>query len=456
MPQSAPVRFSAWATWEAPDPAYWVPRGYVVVNADLRGWGASQGAGELLNMRQEGEDCHDLIEWAARQPWSNGRVGLLGVSYLAISQWSAAATRPPHLAAICPWEGFTDTYRDFARPGGIREDGFVVIWTRMAKLRARNRPQATADLRDQQLARPEYDDWWASRAADVDKIDAPALVCGSFSDHNLHTDGSFRGFQRIGSAQKWLYTHRGPKWATFYSDDALTAQTRFFDHFLAGADNGQTDQPPVRLEVRADADTITAVRGEQQWPPAATRWQRWHLDPGTGVLADAGPRRAGVSSFDTRRGRVTLVRRFTADTEVVGPMLLRLVVEARECADLYLFAGVRKLRDGRPVAFESAYGFRGSLVTFGMRKASHRHTEETAEPLRPGEVVGLDIELHPSATLFRADEELQLDIRGRWFYGRFPLTSQFPAYYEKSPRGRCLLHTGPDAAAYLDVPVQQG
>lgn len=467
LPQSRTVRFSAWTGWEAPDPGYWVPRGYVVVNADLRGWGTSEGAGELLNLRQEGEDYHDLIEWAAGQEWSNGRVGLAGVSYLAITQWAAAATRPRHLAAICPWEGFTDTYRDFARPGGVREDGFLVVWDRMAKLRARKRPEATADLREQQRARPEYDEWWASRAAALDRIEVPALVCGSFSDQNLHTPGSFAGFSRIAATRKWLYTHRGPKWATYYDSDALAAQTRFFDHFLAGTDNGQDEQPPVRLEVRADCDTITSVRGEQQWPPAATRWQRWHLDAATGALDEHPPERAAAPSFDTRRGRVSFTRRFTTDTEIVGPMLLRLTVEARQCSDLALFAGVRKLRYGRPIAFESSYGFRGSLVTFGMRRASHRrtgtapypsdmpfHPDDVAEPLRPGEIVTVQVELHPSATLFRAGEELRLDVQCRWFYGRFPLTTQFPAYYERSPRGRCVLHTGPDASAHLDVPVQ--
>lgn len=136
-------------------------------------------------------------------------------------------------------------------------------------------------------------------------------------------------------------------------------------------------------------------------------------------------------------------------------MLLRLTVEAEGCSDLYLFAGVRKLGGGRPVAFESSFGFRGSLVTFGMRKASHRrHTDDTTQLLHPGEVVTVDLGLHPSATLFRAGEELELLLRGRWFYGRFPLTSQFPAHYEKGPRGRCLLHIGSNAPAYLDVPLQ--
>jgi putative CocE/NonD family hydrolase len=69
---------------------------------------------------------YDLIEWAGMQSWSSGLVGLDGVSYLAISQYKVAALKPPSLAAICPWEGLSDLYRDFAYPGGVREDGFSI------------------------------------------------------------------------------------------------------------------------------------------------------------------------------------------------------------------------------------------------------------------------------------------------------------------------------------------
>lgn len=456
LPQSQRFSFSAWTGWEAPDPAYWVPRGYVVINADLRGWGASEGTGTLLGAG-EGDDYHDLIEWAAAQPWSNGKVGLNGVSYLALSQWAAAARRPPHLAAICPWEGFTDFYRDVARPGGVREDGMMIVWTTGT---ARTRRDSEVDLRKQQVARVLYDEWWAERDREVEKIDVPALVCGSFSDHNLHTRGSFEGFRRVGSRQKWLYTHRGPKWSVFYGTDAVSEQTRFFDHFLKGVDNGQDAQAPVRLEVRSDADTVTSVRREERWPPAGTDWQRWHLRQGGG-FGDR-PTSTASSSFDTRRGRVRFRRRFLADTEIVGPMTLRLSIEVRGMDDVCLFAGVRKLHNGKPVAFESAYGFRGSLVTNGIRRASHRrvdgagkHTDDLAQPLSRGEIVQVAIELQPSATLFRAGEEFELEIRGRWFHARNPLTGQFPSYFEKSRWGRCVIHFGPGHETYLDVPVQQ-
>lgn len=93
MQQSMPITHSAWTGWEGPDPSQWVPQGYVVVNLDLRGFGNSQGTSSLLS-EQEGEDYHDAIQWVAQQPWSTGKVGLNGVSYLALAQWRAAATRP--------------------------------------------------------------------------------------------------------------------------------------------------------------------------------------------------------------------------------------------------------------------------------------------------------------------------------------------------------------------------
>ena len=460
LPQSRPLSHSAWTGWEGPDPAHWVARGYAVINADLRGWGASDGVGELLS-EQEGRDGHDLVEWAAAQPWSTGRVGMTGVSYLAISQWATAAERPPHLAAICPWEGFTDVYRDFARPGGVREDGFVVVWSNGLKA-ARRSP---VELRAQQKRRPLRDAWWVARDRDVEKIDVPALICGSFSDHALHSRGSFEGFRRIASEHKWLYTHRGPKWSTYYSPEVLALQERFFGHFLRGEDTGILDEPPVRVEVREDADTVTGVRGATHWPPPGTSWSNLHLDARSGALSDA-PVPAGSMAWRTRRDTVSFRWRFDADTEVVGPMAARLWVELPEGGDVSLFVGVAKVRDGRQVGFEGSYGFRGDLVTHGMLKASHRRLDSelsqearpvaahtVSEPLAPGEVVPVDVELLPSATLFRAGEELRLDVRGRWFFPQNPLTGQFPVGYQQSRAATCVLHTGDEHDSRLHIPI---
>lgn len=463
IPQSVPYEISPWTSWEAPDPAFWVPRGYVVVNADLRGWGRSDGVGDLLS-EQEALDYHDLVEWAGTQPWSNGKVGTCGVSYLAIAQWRMAATRPPHLAAICPWEGFTDVYRDFARPGGVREDGFMRLWSTMLKRQRRS----AVDVREQQVARPLIDDWWRARDPDLSRIEVPMLVCGSFSDHNLHSAGSFHGFERSGSSQKWLYTHRGPKWSTFYGTEALEAQAEFFDHFLKGADTGITSTPPVRVEVREDADTIVEVRHADAWPLPGTQWRTLHLDAVTGGLGEPPPIDGSVS-FGTRKGRARFVHRFDDEVDVIGPMALRLHLSIDRRGDVNVFAGVRKRRHGRVVGFEGSYGFRHALVTCGWLKASHRaldpelstawapeHPHDREEPLRPGEIVALDIALLPSATRFRAGEELEVVVAGRWFFPRNPLTGQFPAWYERSTAATCRLFTGEQHDAHLVVPVVDG
>ena len=130
--QTDPIEFSDLTTWEAPDPAWWTAQGYALVNCDLRGAGTSDGVGALMS-QQEGEDIADLVEWAGAQPWSTGKVALVGVSYLALSQWNGAAQRPPSLKAIVPWEGFTDPYRGLLRPGGFPEVGFLRLWARGMK-----------------------------------------------------------------------------------------------------------------------------------------------------------------------------------------------------------------------------------------------------------------------------------------------------------------------------------
>lgn len=147
-------------------------------------------------------------------------------------------------------------------------------------------------------------------------------------------------------------------------------------------------------------------------------------------------------------------------------MALRLWVELPDGGDASVFAIVRKFRDGREVTFEGSYGFRGDAVTHGMLAASLRavdplrsrpgqpyHPYTRCEPLAPGETVALDIELAPSATLFRGGEELRLDISGRWPFAHNPLTGMFPAAHRSIKSGRLVLHTGGAHGTVLTVPV---
>jgi predicted acyl esterase len=453
--QPTTVRFSSLTGWEAPDPAWWAARGFASVNCDLRGAGTSGGVGSLLS-DQEGEDVYDLIEWAATQPWSTGAVGMIGVSYLAMSQWKSAALKPPHLRAIVPWEGMTDAYRDLLRPGGIQEIGFVKLWGRGVKTVRLN-----YQMGKENTNRPSYDAWWRSLVPALDRIEVPALICGSFSDNNLHSRGSIRAFERISSAERHLYTHRAGKWATFYSGEALQAQLNFLDRHLRGGT--QPALPRVRLEVRESRDHIAAVRAETSWPLESTQWTPLYLTK-LGLTTEP-PATTGSIEFDSRSAAARFGWTVPADTELTGPMSLRLFVSS-DTTDIDLFVGVEKWRGSTYVPFEGSYGFGRDRVTTGWLRASMRALDESKsrpfepvplftarEPLRPGEVVPVDIPLGPSATLFRAGEQLRLVVAGRWLWPRNPLTGQFPAAYEQRSRGTCTLHWGPDRQARLLVPV---
>lgn len=180
------------------------------------------------------------------------------------------------------------------------------------------------DLETMQDKHPMRDDFWRSVVPDLSAIKVPMLVCGSFSDNNLHNRGSIRAFTHGGSAHARLYTHRGGKCATFYSKEALAEQLNFFRGVLDGAPAGRS----VRLEVREDRATVTAVREEAEWPLARTRWRPLYL--GGGYLAGAGglaPEQAatpGSITFETYSRAASFVWTVPADIELTGPMAARL------------------------------------------------------------------------------------------------------------------------------------
>ena len=454
--QPSAVRFSDLTGWEAPDPAWWTAHGFAVVNCDLRGAGTSDGVASVLS-DQEGGDVHDLVEWAGTQPWSTGAVGMLGVSYLAISQWKSASLQPPHLRAIVPWEGFTDAYRDLMRPGGIQEVGFVKLWTRELR-----NIRLAYDVGAENTKHPLRDDFWQGLVPDLSRIEVPALICGSFSDNNLHSRGSIRAFERVSSAERHLYTHRAGKWATFYSSEALRTQLAFLDRHLRGGTSPQL--PRVRLEVRESRDQVVEVRDESTWPLERTRWTPLHLTSSGLSTERAGAN--GSISFDPRSGGVRFGWTVPRDVELTGPMALRLFVEVADADDVDLFVGVEKWRGDSYVTFEGSYGFGRDRITTGWLRASLRaldpkrstpyepvHAFTSPDPLRPGDVVPVDIALGPSATVFRGGERLRLVVAGRWLWPRNPLTGQFPGAYQSLSRGTVTVHWGPDRDARLLIPV---
>jgi hypothetical protein len=457
MNQPEPFRMSDQTSWEAPDPVWWAQQGYAVINLDTRGGGRSQGRGDLLS-DQEADDIAQVIAWAAAQPWSNGRVGMLGVSYLALSQYKVAALNPPALRAICPWEGFTDAYRDFFTPGGVVEEGFARVWLFMTGRVTHLKTNLAAERREH----PLRDEWWEALTPDLSSIRVPMLVCTSFSDHNLHSVGSMRAFQQAGSRERHAYAHRGPKWATFYGEPGRQVQLAFFQRHLAGRDVAPL--PPMRLEVRDRGDHVVEVRDEQEWPLARTDWRQLYL--GADAILSERPDGAGQVTFDLRRNAAAFAYRFEQDTELSGPMTLRLRVAVTGTDDPRLFVGVEKWSHGAPVPFHGSYGYGRDHVAQGrlrlalreldpQRSAPHQpeHTFRTLLPIHDHEQVDIVIPLSSSATLFRAGDSLRLVIAGRYPQPRNPLFGHFPTHYQPGTKGKATIFWTPEHLSNLEIPV---
>ena len=441
-------------TWEGPDPGFWVPNGYVVVLANARGYYDSDGEAGLYS-EKDAEDYADLIEWAGVQAWSNGAVGLNGVSYLAINQWMCASkTKPSHLKAIIPWEGASDLLRDVMEPGGVPETRFLGGYYAGSLARGAGDDIATHGAAMMERA--------ARHPFVLENIDVPALICASWSDHGLHSRGSIEGFMRISSTDKWLYTHGGNKWEVYYSPDALEWQKSFLDHFLKGEDNGFERRPRVRLEVRRTREDIE-VRSEASWPPEDAKFTPMYLDPDGGRLSLQAPNRNASRTYDAQaKETVEFDLRFDERTEVTGPMVLKLWVSAADADDLDLFAAIRKIdREGREVNFCGKDGYREGVVALGWLRVSQRHLDserskpwrpylshDRSEKVSPGEVVSVELEILPSSTVFEAGETLRLVISGRDIleFGRF-------GHDDTVNHGRHELHAGGAHPSHLLVPL---
>ena len=462
-----PAHMSPIAPFEGPDPVYWVPRGYAVVAVNKRGNWYSQGNATFLSP-EEARDFYDVIEWAGVQPWSSGKVGLTGVSYLASSQWRVAELNPPHLAAINPWEGWADTYREVAYHGGIPDTWFwPYLWTRWGVSSTQ-----IEDWRAEMREHPFFDEFWASKAADFARIKVPAFIVASWTDQGLHTRGTLEGFKQIASPQKWLEVHGRKKWAYYYEPYSVRRLQAFFDHFLKGLPTEISAWPKVRLEIR-ERFFVGAMRGESEWPLARTRYTKLHLDARDGSLQPAPVAVEAEARYEAVCGvpqadHATFAITFAEPTELTGHMKLRLYMSAVGADDLDVFVGLQKTdRQGAVVHFPFYAQFDDGPVALGWLRASHRELDpaRSAEhqpvlahrrlhKLEPGHVVPLDIEIWPSSTRFEAGEGLRLIVQGSEI-NKYPKTSA-PVYFRHEDtvnRGLHVIHTGGAHDSYLLVPV---
>lgn len=458
-------RLSPYAAFEAPDPAWWVPRGYAIVNVDIRGTWHSEGDATFLSP-EEAQDYYDLIEWAGTQPWSNGKVGLAGVSYLASSQWRVAALNPPHLAAINPWEGWADTYREVVRHGGIPETSF---WPYIAR-RWGTSTTRVEDLLAETDEHPFFDDFWRSKSADFARIEVPAYVVASWSDQGMHTRGTLEGFRRISSPRKWLEVHGRKKWAYYYDPASVRRQREFFDCFLKGDGTALAAWPRVRLEVR-ERYCVGATRSENEWPIARTRYTKLYLDATNDTLSlrpVAEEAARGYDALGAGEGpdRAQFDFTFVQPAELIGHMKLKLWAAADGADDMDLFVAVQKLdATGTIVPFAFWTQFADGPVALGWLRASHREldAERSSEHqpvlahrrelrLERGAIVPLEIEIWPSGTRFEAGEKLRLVVQGRDVY-RYPKPVMADRHEATVNRGEHVVHAGGKYDSHLLVPV---
>jgi hypothetical protein len=506
-PDVAAGSSNLYQSWEVVDPEKWVPHGYVCVRVDSRGAGCSPGFIDHFSPR-ETKDFYDCIEWAGQQQWSNGKVGLNGISYYGINQWHVASLQPPHLAAMCVWEGAADWYRDMTHHGGLLSTFWANWYDMQVKTvqygagergkRSRVHGELVCGpetLSDEQLAKnrcdfgdeirkhPLDDDYHKARSPQWDKIVAPLFTAANWGGQGLHPRGNFEGFTRAASKEKWLEAHGIEHWTHFYTDYGRELQRKFFDFFLKGEDTGWGKQPRVLLQVRHPGEKFVE-RAENEWPIARTKWTKLYLNCADFSLVETSLTGEAKVAFDALGEGVTFMTApLHQDTEITGPVAAKLFVSSSTTdADLFLILRVFSA-DMKETVFQGAIDPHTPIAQ-GWLRASHRkldpkltlpyrpyHTHDEKQPLTPGTPVELDIELWPTSIVVPAGYRVALTVRGRDYeYGggsggklsnfKNELMGCGPFLHDDPvdrPReifgGQTTLHFGAGLPAYLLLPV---
>ena len=447
-PEAIAGSSNKYQNWEVVDPEKWVPDGYVCVRVDSRGAGRSPGYLEIWSPR-ETKDYAICIDWAGTQPWSNGKVGLNGISYYAMNQWMVATLQPKHLAAMCPWEGAADFYRDVSHHGGIFST-FCADWydtqvrtvqhglgERGRRSRVTGEPICGPETLSPEELKKNIDDYgescrahplddahWKARTPDWSKVKTPFLSAASWGGQGLHPRGNFEAFYRAASKDKWLDGHGLEHWTHFYTPYGEGMQKRFFGHFLKGEDTGWKKQPRVLLQIRHVGEKFVE-RHEKEWPLKRTKWTKFYLNPSDLTLG-ARKSPAGKLTYEgLGEGATFLMPPFKADTEITGPVAAKLFVSS-ETADADIFLVLRLFTpDMREVTFSGTVDPH-TPIGQGWLRASHRkldkkltkpwrpyHSHDEKQPLKPGQVFELNVEIWPTCIVVPAGYRLGLTVRGK-------------------------------------------
>lgn len=459
-----------------------VDRGYAVVVQDVRGRHAS--GGRFRPLEQEGRDGYDTIEWIARQPWSDGRVGMTGGSYLGIAQWKAALLGNPHLKAIFVWVSGSDEYHDrFYSPGGAFKLGHRLLWLHENLRRPGYRadfgkyvlhlPLRTADraatgqtleMYQAAMRHPAYDGYWRglSTRAQSAKINVPAFVVGGWYDNFVQSDlEGFIALQRRSGVHRlmigpWAHDLRMKFAEADFGPEATvplrSLQMPWFDQWLKGKDSAALAAPPVRIFVMG----VNRWRDEQEWPPARMRPTPYYLASrasantlrGDGTLSARPPREAPPDRYvyDPRNPVPTLGGAVCCNPKVFpwGPMDQR-AVEARRDVLVYTSPPLEHDLEAtgpiRVVLYVSTSArdtdFTAKLVdvfpdgrarnlTDGILRLRYRDSLEKPAPATPGKVYRVAIDAGVTSNVFLKGHRIRLEIS----------SSNFPRFDRNPNTGR--------------------
>lgn len=378
--------------------------------------------------RGTSEAFFDVIEWAAEQSWSNGKVGLLGISYYAGSQWRVAARRPKGLAAIIPWEGMSDYYRDRCRQGGIFANGFITFWWNrqvVTNQYGRSGRQASnwgpdsiegdlpedilINLRNDQTfdnANNSFRDqpYYSSKEYSLEDIEVPLLSVANWGGITVHLRGNVEGFTHAGSKLKYLRFITGRHDLPLYYNDEVEIQKSFLDAFLKDEDrvgwSTPGKVPPVDLVLRKGnigvnktevEQTAFQRRHESEWPIARTRYTRYYCTPGGALTLEKPniqyPERLTYRALGSEKDP-QLVRfvsdNFSEETEITGHITAHICVSAEAepsgpvPSDIDLFCTLRHLDpSGKEILYTGSAGGGVPLckgwLRVSLRKINREH-----------------------------------------------------------------------------------
>jgi predicted acyl esterase len=488
--------------WRETGPIDWyLEQGYAFVHVDVRGSGRSGGQYRYIDPKEQ-RDMAEVVEWIARQKWSNGRVGGIGQSYYARMQWFMAALNPRGLACIAPYDGNVDTYRASAYTGGIPGE-FPSIWynqyARVVNGSPASGPSRILDWDYPKAVRshPTYDSFWKSRSAAeiLHKARVPVFSIGVWRKVDLHLNGNIIGFQRAGGPKKLLVFGSSDVHAAVQDFSSVafhqTYMLPFYDRYLKGKDTNYESQPTVRYFVTGVGD----MRSADSWPPAGLVYRNFRLGSGRtgsvdslndGTLSETPdvngaastaydyPHpgwRSGVVGMgpDGRPDAVRRVLTFTtapleAELEVTGPIKLVLYASSsRKDTDFVVKLSEQYAQS--PEERKAGVNPRFLVVTKGWLRASHRaldpkhsteyepwYTHTDPQPIVPGKPYRFEIAVMPTAHRFAKGSRIRLEMAN----GDSALTEFIFAHeYAPTKIGRDTIHHDAKHPSFLALPVRR-